>query len=357
MVSTELVAIVHIIAINANTLYFQLRGLEIVQQTFCHGGELSVLQQIINEHTTIGNVTHAFSFAFSMFDLRVLDWPLNMVNVAKLSFADSILPGIGRATLKWELRSLVFGVLIVFTREGVLAPDGLNLDGVIPKFSEGHLALICFFAQKFGIGVDDVLLRRIWNIIHFVHTIIVGKNGTFNVENILELFEGKVELGDQLGLEHSAIFKSFRFSIAVLMCVSVGFGPSGTDHEELWGFMNETFDSYVALPLRDNEIERVLTDSEKGVVSMVAEQENVSVLRFWRSRTEWSFFALEAECVRGYWANEARSILFMAMSSRERHSIQMNIHSLRNITNQSCDPPIGYPAFVTGVMESCAERD
>ena len=66
---------------------------------------------------------------------------------------------------------------------------------------------------------------------------------------------------------------------------------------------------------------------------------------------------MESESIRGFWANEIRSILFLAMSSRERNSIQYNIHSLRNITNQSCNQPVGYPAYVSNIIDSYSEKD
>jgi hypothetical protein len=259
--------------------------------------------------------------------------------------------------LNWELKSLVFGLLNVFAKEGVAPPDGLHLDDVIPKFSERHLALTRFFAAKFAIEVDDILVKRIWNIVHFIHTVIVGKQSQFNLERMFELFEGKIELGEELNSEEGAILSSFRFSIAVLMCVSVGLGPDGNDEEELFQFLNETAETYRSLPLKSPELEELLRQKNEGVVSMVLEQEIVSIVRLGRAENDWAFFALESECIRGYWTNEARSILFLAMSSRERNSIQMNVHSLRNITNQSCNQPIGYPAFVTDILDSYVDID
>jgi hypothetical protein len=214
-----------------------------------------------------------------------------------------------------------------------------------------------FFAAKFNIEVDDRLLRRMWNIIHFVHSVIVGANGAISVEKVFELFEGKVPFDDQIALAAPALLRAFRFSVAVLMCVSVGFAPSGSDNDELWDFRVETRDGYDALPIRDREIDSVLQAGQKNVVSMVAEQDAVFVVRLAASRTEWAIFAMESECIRGYWSNEARSILFFAMSSRERYSIQMSVHSLRNITNQSSNQPVGYLAFGSDVIESFREWD
>jgi hypothetical protein len=328
-----------------------------VQQTLCHGGELSILQRIIQEHTNVGNFAHAVAFGFSMFDLRVLDMPLEMVNVSEYNIAEAILPGIGRAALGWELRALVFGVLKEFSRGGTEVPVGVNLTDIVPKFSAGHLSLIRVFGGRFGIVVDDLLVQRMWHIIHFIHTVIVGPKGEFSPERIFELFEGKVDMDDELRLEETVILKAFRFSIAVLMLVSVGMAPTGNDEDELFRFMEETDETYQALPLRSNEVALALKSGLTSVLSMVCEQEVVSLVRLSKTTTNWSVFAMDSECIRGFWTNEARSILFLAMSSRERNSIQFSIQSLRNITNQSCNQPIGYPAYVTDIIDSYTEKE
>jgi hypothetical protein len=48
------VTIVHMIAVEANRVMFQLRGPEYVEQTFCDGGELAVLHEMITEHGATG---------------------------------------------------------------------------------------------------------------------------------------------------------------------------------------------------------------------------------------------------------------------------------------------------------------
>jgi hypothetical protein len=356
MVAGDLVAIVHVIALEAHRVYFQLRGLEYVQRTFCHGGELAVLQQTVAEHAPIGNPGHAFAFAFSMFDLRIAEWGADMVSLTRLPFADAVLSGLGRTAPAWELRALIFGVLAHVAANGALPPDGAHLDGVVPQFSVAHLALVRGFATRLDVVDDDPLLRRLWNIIHFIRGAIVGGSGELCPERMLELFDGRADLGE-LAREEDAVLSSFRFSVAALMCASVGFAPDGDDEEELFGFLKETYDTYRAMPIRSPHVTRDAGSGSRGVVSMVAEQDAVSIVRFAKSKIEWTFFSLESECIRGYWSNEARSILFLAMSSRERNSIQMNVHSLRNITNQSCNPPIGYPALVTDVLESYIDMD
>ena len=55
--------------------------------------------------------------------------------------------------------------------------------------------------------------------------------------------------------------------------------------------------------------------------------------------------SLNAEVVRGQWANLALELLYMTNDDEERYSIQAHPTILRNLTVQAADPPLGYPIF------------
>lgn len=358
MISGDLIAIVHIISVEANKVSFQLRGLEYVSQTLCHGGELSKLQQIIQEHTTFGNIGHAFAFGFSMFQLRILDMPLDVINISQFDFVESVLPVVGRSFLSWELKALVYCVIRCF-KENLNppeAPEG-HYDQIVPRLSENHLAFIRFVAAKYEIEVTPFMMQRLWVIIHTIHAIIISRNGKVNTEKLYELFEGRVDIDEIAKPEEEILHKAFRFSISVMLMVSVGIAPATNDFEENFQFFEETYTSYKCLPLKSSEIEIALRNETDPVISMVTNQDSYYIVRFASSEINWTFFQMDSESIRGFWANEIRSILFLAMSSRERNSIQYNIHSLRNITNQSCNQPVGYPAYVSSIIDSYSEKD
>ena len=54
---------------------------------------------------------------------------------------------------------------------------------------------------------------------------------------------------------------------------------------------------------------------------------------------------LNAEVVRGQWANLSLELLYMTNDDEERYSIQAHPAILRNLTVQAADPPLGYPIF------------
>jgi hypothetical protein len=54
---------------------------------------------------------------------------------------------------------------------------------------------------------------------------------------------------------------------------------------------------------------------------------------------------LNAEAVRGQWANLSWELLYATNDDEERYSIQAQPLLLRNLTVQAADPPLGYPIF------------
>ena len=358
MVSDDLMAIVHIIAIEANKVSFQLRGLEYISQTLCHGNESSKLQQIIQEHKNFFNFSHAVMFNFSSFQLRILNTPIEMTNLNKYDFVESILPGAGRATLSWTLKSLVYFIIRSFSENLTPpeAPEG-NYDGIVPRLSGNHLNFVRFIAEKYQLELTEFLMQRLWVIIHEINTQVVSRGGKMNPEKIFELFEERCTLDSHAIPDEAILHKSFRFAITIIFMVGNGMAPSSDDFEELFNFFNDIYDEYKAYPLRSPDIENILRECPCPVLTMSSEQDSYYIIRFAKTQLKWTFFELESESVRGFWSNEIRSLLFLAMYSRERNSIQYNIPSLRNITNQSCNQPVGYPAYVTTIIDSYSEKD
>ncbi|XP_072424488.1 pecanex-like protein 4 [Chiloscyllium punctatum] len=54
---------------------------------------------------------------------------------------------------------------------------------------------------------------------------------------------------------------------------------------------------------------------------------------------------LNAEAIRGQWANLSWELLYATNDDEERYSIQAHPVLLRNLTVQSADPPLGYPIY------------
>ena len=61
---------------------------------------------------------------------------------------------------------------------------------------------------------------------------------------------------------------------------------------------------------------------------------------------------LNRECVRGFWAGQQQEVVYLGNTNSERGSIQKLTTVLRNLINQACDPPVGYPVFVSDIATS-----
>eukprot|EP00164_Ancoracysta_twista_P003566 GFYU01004761.1.p1 GENE.GFYU01004761.1~~GFYU01004761.1.p1 ORF type:complete len:425 (-),score=124.98 GFYU01004761.1:77-1330(-) len=56
---------------------------------------------------------------------------------------------------------------------------------------------------------------------------------------------------------------------------------------------------------------------------------------------------LNKESVRGLWSGQQHELIFLGNDESERGSIQQMRACARNLVNQSCDLPVGYPIFVS----------
>ncbi|CAH8606842.1 unnamed protein product [Dicrocoelium dendriticum] len=71
-----------------------------------------------------------------------------------------------------------------------------------------------------------------------------------------------------------------------------------------------------------------------------------------KSKLQFCAVKINPECVRGLWAGQQREQIFVRNTNPERGSIQGAQHVLRNLVNSSCDPPIGYPIYVSPILTS-----
>ena len=61
---------------------------------------------------------------------------------------------------------------------------------------------------------------------------------------------------------------------------------------------------------------------------------------------------LNREGVRGLWAGQVQELVFLGNTNAERGSIQQMRTVVRNLINQSCDFPVGYPIYVSPLTTS-----
>lgn len=334
----DLVCILHIISIEPSCVRFQVRGLEYVQQTICHNGELSILQQIILEHDDFGNIGHTIVFMFSIFNLIEKELPLNMISVTQFNFVETVLSIIGvQDVMMWFFRAVAYVVLVKFPQE---TNNEDNQEEEEIEFTKEQLDFIHLLKEepsKQELKLINEIWQRVLNSVQIEH----GED-TFTDTNLIKLFEGK---------EEDLLTHSIRYGIVFSLNESVGMAPSIDDVEDFRSYLDEVSEDPI-IPIKSPLLYQTVSETKGTVISLINFNDKINIVRFSNSTTNWSVFKLDNETVRGFWANEARCILFEAYTSKERPSIQFHLKYLRNIINSSCDQPIGYPVLESYVNTS-----
>ncbi|XP_009074281.1 PREDICTED: pecanex-like protein 4 [Acanthisitta chloris] len=139
--------------------------------------------------------------------------------------------------------------------------------------------------------------------------------------------------------------KAFRYTFK-LMVDKASLGPV-ENFEELVNYLEE-YDSdwYIGL-VSDLEWQQAVLQ-EKPFLFSLGHDPNMGIYTG-RVLTLQEFLVqvgkLNAEAVRGQWANLSWELLYATNDDEERYSIQAHPVLLRNLTVQAADPPLGYPVF------------
>ncbi|PRP78660.1 pecanex-like protein 2 [Planoprotostelium fungivorum] len=97
---------------------------------------------------------------------------------------------------------------------------------------------------------------------------------------------------------------------------------------------------------------RALINGVPELLSCRKSGSDYSVVTLSQRYMKFDVIKFNKECVRGLWAGQIQELVLFASSNSERASIQRLPHIGRNLINQSCDVPIGYPVYVSPIITS-----
>jgi hypothetical protein len=154
---------------------------------------------------------------------------------------------------------------------------------------------------------------------------------------------------------------AIRLGVACVYLASAILAPiHGQGTEE--GFLNEVVEFFgeidnnvAAVAMGTPEFEQAFFEGRRPLLTLEQPERTSrepTLMRFALAEKEWAVFRIDQELVRGLWANEIRDILFYERRPTEGTSTNMNGLFLNTMVLQSCDSPIGYPAFTSPFMES-----
>lgn len=126
--------------------------------------------------------------------------------------------------------------------------------------------------------------------------------------------------------------------------------PSDETMADVMSQLIENDKESVISPINSQRFASEFTLGDKKLYAIAGEK----ILYFCLQNTQWSVFQVNHEYVRGIWSQESKDILFFENEDSERISIQENIYFLNNLIIQSCDSPIGYPAYCSEIFEAYA---
>ncbi|CAH2328742.1 pecanex 4 [Pelobates cultripes] len=139
--------------------------------------------------------------------------------------------------------------------------------------------------------------------------------------------------------------KAFRYTLK-LMVDKASLGPV-EDFKELINYFEEyDHDWYIGLESDPRWQQAVL--QEKPYLFSLGQDVNMGVYtgRVLTLQDQLvQIGKLNAEAVRGQWANLSWELLYATNDDEERYSIQAHPVLLRNLTVQAADPPLGYPIY------------
>ncbi|KAH0788881.1 pecanex-like protein 3 isoform X2 [Histomonas meleagridis] len=363
--SNELSAFVHVIAIEPNCYKIQFRGLEYNSQTSCHRGEARRLNELINSYLLFPNFQAAKVATHFVVDIRAMDIPLPMYDITKTNLSRGALVGASQKTLKLSfLYSLCY--MITKHKENISREvinneitDQIFLQHMnnLITFSNSYINKIFQYFSFPYVEEELELYKVLWGIIS---THLFNVNGSLNYSNLTSSFKNELHLNlrDEFSWVNNStkvlklIKKIIRFGVGLSYMASSGMFDSDSDNKEICEYIKEFDDDYVVTTMDSKLFYNTFIECKKKIITIEKIKDIYYIMRFSFCVKKWNVYQMKHEWIRAIWNNETTGLLFYKIRASERMSIQHNSRFFNNTIVQSCDFPVGYPAYVSEIMDS-----
>lgn len=349
-VTDSLCCFVHVVALDAYTARFQIRGLEYQSRTTCHLTE----NRVIAGHLEENCLDRGLRGMMANWVVRQKNFELNMFRGTRVALASIFIkPG---DAVEWAKYAFVYTTLHIANIEELLAD--------VNETEEAALPANVFHDLEPSLSIGDATISkitRIWMVI--LRFLRVDKQARrFEWERLYVLFEGNpgqfhpLDDGWLWGnnrLLSEIVYPFARRLVLTLAMVEASLAPELTETDELRPFFEQNDQEYVCAPIVSDEFIFAFTEpSQARTIITIHKGESPSLLHFHMGTTSWNVLALDRESVRSYWSSEAQTQLLYASDDSERNSIQSHEFRLHNLIIQSCNMPLGYAAFISPVCTS-----
>ena len=371
-------AIIHIISTGNRHVIFQLRGLEITDQTLCHRNELNVIRNGIEDMESknflfasittfpiyyLSKVFYTFTKCFgvppilSRKEMTMLrsccwktildDFPLNSYKVYSFHVCQLFYD---RNHQNMIFIALI-RVLTFFISE--------NSYIIVPKdFKPMINKNITEQLTDWFIATDKVDLKNtILSVASVMNEAMNKISGDFDWKLYQYFSSESLDLTMYPWIPcsfYSKLKDAFRLSVGI--AVNDAWDLLPPDLESLIQFVKDKINYGNLLP--ENDIKWTDLVSKKSPLLETLRQSNddggvtIKYIMFVLQEQNFKLIKINPQVVTGIWAEQINETIYFEVDDRERSTIQYDQFTLRNIISQSVNSPTGYPETVCPITFS-----
>ena len=376
-------AIIHIIAAGVGYVIFQLRGLEVREQTLCHRNELQVIRGDLEQ----ADEMKTFMISSILAKFTSLLW-VPIGKIMQLIHLPQPLPLKQRAFVSsccWRTINDDYrldGYSVSANRLASIFPDRYHQDLLYINLVRALTAVIE--------AEDEILVPEDFDasLPHEVEEVVIPwieKRGKSGLKREI-LSSAKVMINEMNKVQGDFEWKVYKyFNSSVMQLHSYLWIPSLVDEKlilcfraavslaifeasdalpeddiELADFVEQKVTSNLILPESDPRWAQLVENREKQLETLRQSQETdgftVKYMLFTRKEQRYKLVKVNDELVRGIWATQIMETVFIESTDRERASIQFDSFTLRNIISQSANSPVGYPEMICPISFSYSDK-
>lgn len=365
----DLMMFVHVISIESSVYRIQCRGLEYNSTTICHSGEAGELSSDISNYSLLPNYFMATKSKYRAFDLQAIQVSLLIYDVNRTNLTDAFLGCSPRQIYEIFLGSYCY---IIATQKDLLFEIPLHEEiestmAFTTNCSERIEQLVMARLAALNLNQtlspeESSLAKVLW--LSIVRALFNQETSSLNYQILVDAYKGNIQFDDSAmwiyntsTLLSNIVIPSIRLGCAA--CYLENALPIDFDEndqcspETMIEFIEEVESTFVIADIDAQTFETKFYNKEKkSIFALENVQGKPYIIRFYLNTKVWSVFRVKPEWARALWSGEARTLLFYLNTNEERSSIQQNDNLLNNLILQSADSPIGYPAYLSDILDS-----
>ena len=357
--SDSSIAYIHVIAIEPSKVWFQLRGLEKSSVTACHNFEVGQINDIIDNLDSFGHMQSAMFSAMKIMELRAYEVPFYMYSNSEIDLNQAFLALEFIDIKKWFFFGFSY---VIATNNNNLVEYYNFMDNrnEPPNFSVDDSQIISIFAESANTRITGDDLNKIMSIWNEISSMIFEVNMP-NFSIIFHFFSGKLSSSENFAwINNSQILINDIIQPAIqLGCILTFIASAGVEIDssaplpDIFSYIHNFVSNNTISTFDSDLFHKALFEKKSNqIFTLNRINHQIKIIRFSLNPTRWSFFKMNHEWIRALWAGEERQVIYFQQSYAERSSIQSNIHFFNNLIIQAADIPIGYPAYISSIMDS-----